>query len=251
MEKFNEIKIFFYENKNKIITLSLLLLISIIVTMVILNRRSFQNEKIVLDDLTLNNSEASESETKENFDIDYLYVDIKGEVNVPGVYSLPKGKRVVDAINQAGGVTPNADTSLLNLSLELEDGMVIVIYSNSEIANYEKTKETETKKAKLCTTDVKNDACISNSNTNVANNFQAESANSKNNSEIKSSTSKINLNEATLEELITLPKIGESKAKAIIEYRTKNGKFQNISEIKNVSGIGDSTFEALKDYITV
>ena len=75
MEKFNEIKIFFYENKNKIITLSLLLLISIIVTMVILNRRSFQNEKIVLDDLTLNNSEASESETKENFEFSTIILE--------------------------------------------------------------------------------------------------------------------------------------------------------------------------------
>ncbi len=61
----------------------------------------------------------------------------------------------------------------------------------------------------------------------------------------------ININNASLSELMKLPKIGESKAKAIIEYRTTHGEFKNIEELKQVSGIGDALYEAIKTYITV
>ena len=64
-------------------------------------------------------------------------------------------------------------------------------------------------------------------------------------------TGKVNLNEADIEALQTLDGIGEVKAKAIIDYRDKNGPFKQIEDIKNVSGIGDSVYEKIKDNITV
>ena len=66
-----------------------------------------------------------------------------------------------------------------------------------------------------------------------------------------SSATRVNINTATLAELDTLPKIGLVTAQRIIDYRTKNGPFKEIQDLKNISGIGDATFEALKDLITV
>jgi competence protein ComEA len=63
--------------------------------------------------------------------------------------------------------------------------------------------------------------------------------------------SKISINKATIEELMKIPHIGESKAKAIIEYRTKNGRFMNLNDITKVSGIGSETFTKIKDYISL
>ena len=70
-------------------------------------------------------------------------------------------------------------------------------------------------------------------------------------SESNEESKTIYLNSATMEEIQSLPGIGESKAKAIIKYREENGSFNNVEDIKNVSGIGDSLFEKIKDYITL
>lgn len=112
--------------------------------------------------------------------------------------------------------------------------MVIIIYSNSEVKNFEKTKEKEQQVQEHCIQKdqnaLKNDACI-NENT--------------------STSSKISINKATLEQLQTLPGIGESKAKDIISYREQNGPFTKIEDITKVSGIGESVFAKIKDYITL
>ena len=83
-----------------------------------------------------------------------------------------------------------------------------------------------------------NDACIS----------QNKSTNKK---EDNNEITIVSINTASLEQLKTLPGIGESKANDIIKYREKEGNFKTIEDIKNVSGIGDSLFEKIKDYITV
>ena len=119
--------------------------------------------------------------------------------------------------------------------------MVIIIYSNDEVRNFTKVKEEERIKEEKCinnNTSIKNDACV-------------ESNDSK--KEIKeevTSSKKVSLNNATLEELMTLTGIGESKAIAIIDYRNKN-RFNIIEDIMNVSGIGESAFAKIKEYITV
>ena len=92
--------------------------------------------------------------------------------------------------------------------------------------------------------DTINDACMKKADI-------AESKETKSSKDTASPDNKVSINTASLEELQTIPGIGESKAKAIIEYREKNGNFKDIEEIKNISGIGESTFEKLKEYITI
>ena len=173
-----------------------------------------------------------------------IKVDIKGEINTPGVYELNEGDRVSDAIKVSGGLTENADTTLINLSKNLKDEMVIIIYNKNEI---EKLKQelTTTKTVieyieKECTCpDVINDACIN----------ESKEENKEEQKEEKDK--KISINTATQEELESIPGIGSSKAKAIIKYREEHGNFKTIEEITNVNGIGNNTFEKFKDFITL
>ena len=182
-------------------------------------------------------------------------VNIKGEVKRPGVYYLDKNKRVIDVVNKAGGFTKEADSFVNNLSMKITDEMVIVIYSKSEMNNYETTKEKEKIKLEKCKEDIiVNNSCIESKTTdtkkddNKSNTKEksSEESNKDNNSTIDK---KISINTASKEELMTLPGIGESKAVAIIEYRNEK-KFETIEEIKEVSGIGDALFEKIKDLIT-
>lgn len=170
-------------------------------------------------------------------EVEKIFVDIKGSVNKPGVYELEKGKRVIDAIGISGGLKKNANTRFINLSKELNDGDVIVIYSNEEIekANENKTIIVET--PCVCE-EVKNDVCIKEDDNKEEDNINAESK-------------LININLASKDELMQLNGIGESKANAIIEYRNNNGNFKNINDITNVSGISENIFEKIKTNITV
>ena len=170
--------------------------------------------------------------------VEEYMVDIKGEVNNPGIYKLKKGSRVIDVVGEAGGLTESADTSVINLSKKITDEMVIIIYSRQEVENWVATKQQEEYLQKKCLLEeegqVENDACIE----------------EKTEPEEKQPSTMVNINTATKEELMTLPGIGETKAEAIISYREKT-PFQKIEDLKNVSGIGDSTFEEIKSNITV
>ena len=162
-------------------------------------------------------------------EVSTVIVDIKGNVNNPGVYEVENGKRINDVINMAGGLTEDADTSNINLAKIVTDEMTIVIYSKEEVL--------EKYKSEVCICDcpyITNDACITNEPT-----------------EEESTSNLVNINTASVDELMTLPGLGEAKAKSIIEYRTKNGNFTSIESIKEVSGIGEAIFEKIKDYITV
>lgn len=180
---------------------------------------------------------SSNNKKKEEPKIQEIMVDIKGEIVNPGIYKLEEGSRVIDVINLAGGITPNGDLSVLNLSKKLKDEMVIIIYSYYEVRNLEKVRETEKIVRSNCATvdnGLTNGACIDNEETTT------DTANQK-----------ISINKATLEELMTLSGVGESKAKSIIEYRQKNGEFKSIDELKKVSGIGDALFDKIKENITL
>lgn len=166
-----------------------------------------------------------------------VFVDIKGEVINPGVYSVKVGSRIIDVINMAGGLTDNADTSVNNMSKILSDEMVIIIYSKDEVLNYKKIKEEENKVIEKCNNNDKNivnDSC-----------YDVDDS-------IKADSNKLtNINEASVEELMLVKGIGKSKAEGIVEYRNKNGKFDKIEDIMNVSGIGESLFEKIKEYICI
>lgn len=170
--------------------------------------------------------------------VEEYMVDIKGEVNNPGIYKLKKGSRIIDVVGEAGGLTESADTSVINLSKKITDEMVIIIYSRQEVENWVATKQQEEYLQKKCLLEeegqVENDACIE----------------EKTDPEEKQPSAMVNINTATKEELMTLSGIGETKAEAIISYREKT-PFQKIEDLKNVSGIGDSTFEEIKSNITI
>ncbi|MBQ6495462.1 MAG: helix-hairpin-helix domain-containing protein [Bacilli bacterium] len=181
---------------------------------------------------------------EEEINVEKKYVDIKGAIKKPGVYEIENNTRTIDIITKAGGLTEEADTTYTNLSQKLKDEMIIIIYTKEQI---KKSKEKDTLSVKevsntcICPK-IKNDTCINNEIT-------AKTETVKDNK--TETNNKININESTLEELLTITGIGESKAKAIIEYREKNGKFTKIEDIKNVSGIGEALYEKIKDSITV
>ncbi len=230
MEK---IIIFLVRYKVKLIVTAIIILLSIIGVLGFLLFENNQREIEKVDESLVLKEEKEEKVGEEVVVKKYL-IDIKGAVKNPGVYSIIEGSSVIDVIKVAGGLKAEADTKVLNLSKRVFDEMVIVVYTKEEVNNFVKIKEEEEIKVEKCQAEetVKNDACIDNS-------------------EEKTDAAKININTATLEELMTLTGIGESKAGDIIAYRESNGLFVKIEDIMNVSGIGASTFAKIKENITV
>ena len=152
----------------------------------------------------------------ENQTLEEIIVDVKGAVVTPGVYTVEPNNRVIDAIERAGGFIEEADQNAVNLAKVVEDQMVIYIPKVGE----------EVQNADL------NQASVE---------PVAE----------EKTESLVHINLDGKDALMTLNGIGSSKADSILNYREENGFFQTIEEIKNVSGIGDATFENLKDSITV
>lgn len=207
------------------ILLGISIILGGIIIIIYKNNKNTKEEVVDIFKEEENTKEQQENNNKQNKEeITKVIVDIKGMVASPGVYEVESTFRVNDVITLAGGLLEGADTSKINLAKVVYDEMTIIIYSKEEVI--EKFKE-ENCICEEC--DIINNACI---NDITDNNL-------------------ININTATKEELQTITGIGESKAKAIIEYREENGLFQNIEDIKNVSGIGESLFEKIKVYITV
>lgn len=208
--------------------LIVLIILIIAITIIVINYEPTKKEE------SKNLLVTKKEEKKEEPSEELFKVDIKGEIVNPGIYSLSSTARVIDVIEKAGGLTQNANTTVINLSKKITDEMVIIIYSNEEVKDFAKTKEVEQQVQQNCIQKDENalinDACITNS-TNTS--------------------SKVSINNATLEQLQTLPGIGESKAKDIIFYREQNGPFQTLEDITKVTGIGDSVFAKIKDYITL
>ena len=190
---------------------------------------------------------AAETDTTEE-----IFVEVKGAVKNPGVYNVKSNCIINDIINLADGFTKNAYTKNINLSKKVSNELVIYVYTESE---YKKLKKkTDTKKEVIvqpecytsthiidnCTGNGSSEIIVSDNDTIFDNNVE------ENNTE---ESNKVNINTAGVTELITLSGIGESRANDIIEYRTQNGNFKSIEDIKNVSGIGDSLFEKIKENI--
>lgn len=150
-----------------------------------------------------------------------IYVDIGGEVNSPGVYEVSEGTRLFQVIEKAGGLTEEADIDVINRAEAVYDGQKILI------ASYEETEG----RAKATNTD-------GSANNSASQTYSADDE-------------KVNINTADSVTLQTIPGIGPSKADRIIEYRNSEGRFNKIEDIKNISGIGDKTFDSIKKYITV
>ena len=154
---------------------------------------------------------SQKSETEEVVEKDLITVDVKGAVKSPGIYDLPVGSRINDAVQKAGGLTDNADSKSINLAQRISDEALV----------YVPTKEEATS--------------------------QEAHSNASNTKENK----KVNLNKASLEELKQVKGLGGKRAQDIIDHRETNGKFKSVDDLKKVSGIGAKTVEKLKEYVTV
>lgn len=186
---------------------------------------------------------------------DKVYVDVKGAVKKPGVYEMDANSIINDVIVSAGGFTSKAYKNNINLSKMIGNEMVIYVYTKAEYQKLNKTTQVE--QVTCNCEDYVIDSCTNEGSSVITPN---ESTSSSTNDSVKDTTTsteeiktdtKVSLNKATKEELMTLNGIGEAKALDIIEYRNKNGGFKTIDEIKNVSGIGDKAYEKIKDYITI
>ncbi|MED1783085.1 helix-hairpin-helix domain-containing protein [Brevibacillus fortis] len=147
-----------------------------------------------------------------------LYVDVKGQVKNPGLYQFEPGTRVANAIEKAGGALPDADLVQINLAEPLTDGSAVVIPPKG-------VKPPVSTSIGL----VQSAARVSATGASTA----------------------INLNTATVEELMSLPGIGEARAKAIVDYRSKQGPFRSADDLKQIEGIGEKMFSRIKDRLIV
>lgn len=232
------LKEFYYINKKKIISYSIICCILTgfcFCSYIIYNSNVKENVVSINSETEFINEEVV-SEKENEVNEAKLYVDIKGEVKNPGVYEVINDMRVNDIIKKAGGLTKNSNTRFVNLSKKVNDGDVIVIYSNKEIEDAMKEKIIYVETPCIC--EEVNNACIDD---NIKND----------NEQIENDNVLININNASFEKLLKLNGIGEAKAKAIVEYRENNGLFKSIDDIKNVSGISEKVFEGIKDFITI
>ena len=182
------------------------------------------------DDLGINNMNGESSEfDKDNTEVEnnesnkVIYIHIVGEEKNEGVVKLKEGQRIIDAIEEAGGVTEFADLSKVNLAFVLSDGQKVEIPNvNDNVENFRYVTD------------------------NSGDNIIVDNGN-----KLNEGGNKVNINTASQTELETLNGIGPSTASKIIEYREENGKFRKIEDLKNVSGIGEAKYEAIKDNIVV
>jgi competence protein ComEA len=148
-----------------------------------------------------------------------LVVDICGEVARPGVYHLAAGARICDLLEAAGGATGRAELAAVNLAAKLTDGQQVVVPKRGQAVSTAPSA--------------------------------GVSGGSGGASVPGAAAGPVNLNLATVEQLDALPGVGPSTAQKIVDYRTSNGGFRSVEDLKNVSGIGDAKFAALKDLVTV
>ena len=195
----------------KIEIISIILLIFGIIYIIKIKIDESNNMDLMLE---TNTNEIIASSNNEEKTIIKVHID--GQIKNRGVVELEEGSRLVDAIEKSGGLTEEADTSNINLADILQDGEKVYIYSKQEVEELKSI-------GKL--------------------NEEIDNTTKKDN--------KININTATQAELEEITGIGPSLAQKIIEYRESNGKFKDIEELKNVSGIGDKKFESMKSQITI
>ncbi len=145
-----------------------------------------------------------------------VVVEVRGEVESPGVFALSPGARLQDAITAAGGLTEEADLSTVNLARRLRDGELVVILALPVAGS-----------TPVLPTEGIDDATA-----------------------VEDSRTRVNINTATLEELEALPSIGEVIAQRIIAYREQNGPFRSVDDLIHVQGISDQTIDEFRDLVT-
>ena len=170
-----------------------------------------ENVSEITEDVVEEVEQNSESISEELQQLCYVY--ICGAVVRPGVYALPQGSRIYEAIELAGGLSKEADDTFINQAEVVTDEMMIRVYTKEET--------------------------------------EAISVNNTNQIESDMTDGRVNVNTASVSELMTLPGIGTAKAEAIVSYRKENGEFSDIEELMNVPGIKEGIFQQMKEHIKV
>ena len=178
--------------------------------------RSSGTEEYILEET----EEEAAAEEKDTAETDLEFTDkamctvyVCGAVNTPGVYSLPEGSRIYEALAAAGGMCAGADQLFLNQAEVILDGQQIYVPTEEEAEAFSSQAAVRIKQSE--------------------------------------DDGRVNLNTATREELMALPGIGEAKADSILNYREEHGGFKTIEELMQIPGIKKGVFEKLKDSITV
>ncbi len=237
--------------KQRKIVIIIGILVIILVGWKIYDSRSFENlnsEDILVSDIKDNVKSDSKNKNDKEFNEEkveeenFMAVHVTGEVKNPSVVRVKEGSRIEDIIKAAGGLTENADITDVNLAFVVEDGMKIRIPSNDnedskknnsgEEVDEKEKNQIESKNNEYITQDSGKGVIVSNESNEL-------------------SSSIVNINTASQTELEELPGIGPSISSRIIEYRNQKGNFKKIEDVKNVTGIGDSKFEKIKDLIKV
>lgn len=171
-----------------------------------------QNVEILEDSPEQENTQELQIEEESGLTEKTIYVQVSGAVVSPGVYELPEGSRVFEAIALAGGVTEEADAGQMNQAQTVSDGEMIYVKRQGETV---------------------------------------EEALAQEEAFGQQEDGKVNLNTATEEELMTLPGIGQAKAKSIIAWREEKGSFSKIEDLMEIEGIKEGVFSKIKDSIKV
>ena len=215
-------------NKNKIFIIAIITICIFGIYYLFIKEDDYLENNSNSNILILNEENSSKAEnlleTKDNNKENKIVIYVTGAVKKEGIYEIEENSRIADCIEIAGGLNEDADINNINLAYILCDGMKIHIPRKNENINQiqDNTKS-----------------------------YISTDSNNKDNDKTNNKNIKVNINTANQAELETLPGIGPSTALKIIEYRKENGKFNNIEDIKNVSGIGDSKFNKVKEFIRV
>ena len=207
----------YIEKNKKYVIIGLIFCVLIIAIIIV---KQFDTEEKETLDLISIEENTENTETVEEEEDYKIVIHITGEVNNEGIIEIKEGGRISDAIEEAGGLTKEADLERVNLAYELEDGQKIYIPNKKD------------KDIEEYVTEGVDDIVLPDELS-------------------KAGDGLVNINKASSEELQELDGIGEALAENIIAYRENNGKFKNIEDIKNVSGIGDSKYEKIKDNIKI
>ncbi len=196
-----------------------IILLGIVVLMMLVGctgckKQSYLETQSDLQEEHTKSADTTEEKKQQTEQVTEIYVQIDGAVKKPGVYTFSEGSRVYELIEAAGGLLPEAYDLGINQAKRLADGEKIYVYTKEEIENGAGTTDTQNPRG-------------------------------------QTDDGKVNINTASVEELMTLSGIGETRAKDIIAYRNAHGAFSLPEDLKNVSGIGDSTYNKIADAIIV
>ncbi|MEH2999956.1 helix-hairpin-helix domain-containing protein [Bacillus pumilus] len=191
------------------------LMVVIIITFFLFagNRESSREPSVLKEDKDIQVTLEDKQEKTDN-ESSPIFVEVKGAVKKPGVYTFQFDARVEEAIRRAGGFTSKADTIEINQAAKLEDSMMIYVRKQGEAE----------RQTQIAATDAPSG---------------------------KEKSQGVNVNQADAAELQTINGIGPAKAEAIITYREEHGEFQQIEDLRNISGFGEKTIERLKSELTV